>query len=411
MKTLVQKFGGSSLKNDQLREKAAQHVIVAREMGYAPVVVVSAIGRSGDPYATDTLINELKKVNVQASSRNQDLLLSCGETISAVIFAEVLNKLGHTALALTGWQSGILTDDCFGNSHIVSINPSHVLNVIEQGIIPVVTGYQGVTPHQDVTTLGRGGSDTTAVALGAVLHSEWVEIYTDVDGVKTADPKVIPDAPTITRLTYQEIKEMAHLGAKVIHPRAVEIAMEENLLLKILSTTIAGAGTVISKGVGVVSGGERVADRVVTGIAYLGKRSHVRISGVENFNESALALRIFSLLAENGVSVDLIYLSLDLIAFIIDDEMTDTAKEVLSELELNIGVETGFAKVSVVGAGMHGVPGVMARVVRSLEKAKVPTFQTTYSHANISCLTRDQNLTEAIRALFGEFQLSNEEGS
>ncbi len=411
MKTLVQKFGGSSLKNDQLREQAAQHVIVAREMGYAPVVVVSAIGRSGDPYATDTLINELKKVNVQASSRNQDLLLSCGETISAVIFAEVLNKLGHTALALTGWQSGILTDDCFGNSHIVSINPSHVLNVIEQGIIPVVTGYQGVTPHQDVTTLGRGGSDTTAVALGAVLHSEWVEIYTDVDGVKTADPKVIPDAPTITRLTYQEIKEMAHLGAKVIHPRAVEIAMEENLLLKILSTTIAGAGTVISKGVGVVSGGERVADRVVTGIAYLGKRSHVRISGVENFNESALALRIFSLLAENGVSVDLIYLSLDLIAFIIDDEMTDTAKEVLSELELNIGVETGFAKVSVVGAGMHGVPGVMARVVRSLEKAKVPTFQTTYSHANISCLTRDQNLTEAIRALFGEFQLSNEEGS
>ncbi len=409
MKILVQKFGGSSLKTSELRKEVTHHILRAKENGYVPVVVVSAIGREGDPYATDTLINLIKDVNKNSCSRNMDLLLSCGEIISAVVLAETLNAVGHSALAVTGWQCGILTDAQYRNAHLLSINVNKIISILDKGVVPVITGFQGVTVNGEITTLGRGGSDTTAVALGAVLHSEWVEIYTDVDGVKTADPRLIPDAPTMSSLTYREVIELAHLGAKVIHPRAVEIAMEEGVLLKILPTASAGKGTVIGSGISGNQGGERIGDRVVTGIAHLGRRAHVRISGVDDFNKSRLALNIFDMLANRDVSVDLIYLSPKLIAFIIDDEMCDTVKEVLCDLGLNTSVETGFAKVSVVGAGMHGVPGVMARVVRCLEESQVPIHQTTDSHANISCLIREKELTEAVRALYQEFGLNKEE--
>jgi len=411
MKIVVQKFGGSSLATSELRNNAAAHVRNGKSNGYSPVVVVSAMGRKGEPYATDTLIELVKEANPRASGKNADLLISCGEIISASVFAETLNRLGMKAQAFTGWQSGILTDQCFSNARVLNIHPSTIIECLEQGVIPVITGFQGITSQNEVTTLGRGGSDTTAAALGVVLQAEWVEIYTDVDGVKTADPRIVPDAPTLSKLTYREVVELAHLGAKVIHPRAVEIAMEEGIPLRVLSTTVHGEGTIISNQQHrAKNGGERVGDRVVTGIAHLSSRTQVHITGDSDFNKSRRALEIFDTLAQNGVSVDLIYLSPDLVAFIIDDFMSDLVKEVLSPLGLNIRVESGFAKVSIVGAGMHGVPGVMARVVASMEREGIAIHQTTDSHANISCLIREEHLEKAVRALHEEFRLSREGG-
>jgi aspartate kinase len=193
-----------------------------------------------------------------------------------------------------------------------------------------------------------------------------------------------------------------------VHPRAVEIAMEAGIELKILAADQDGFGTTITQSTGTRPDGRQIVDRVVTGIAHLPKRAHVRISGIEDFNKSAVTLEIFNLLAQNQISVDLIYLSPELIAFIVDDEKAELVKKVLADLGLNIIVEQGYAKVSVVGAGMHGVPGVMARVVRSLEKAAVPIYQTTDSHANISCLIKEKDLLPAVRALYDEFELSKE---
>lgn len=408
MEFCVQKFGGSSLRSAAVRSQAAHKVIEKAQSGVHPVVVVSAMGRSGDVFATDSLIDLVKLANPDPSPQNLDLLLSCGEIISAVILAETIRQMGYQALAFTGWQAGILTDQSFGSARILSVDPEPLKKTASQGIISVVAGFQGWSSSGSITTLGRGGSDITAVALGAALDCETVEIYTDVDGVKTADPRLVPEAPTISSLTYSEVIELAHLGAKVVHPRAVEIAMEAGIELKILAADQDGFGTTITQSTGTRPDGRQIVDRVVTGIAHLPKRAHVRISGIEDFNKSAVTLEIFNLLAQNQISVDLIYLSPELIAFIVDDEKAELVKKVLADLGLNIIVEQGYAKVSVVGAGMHGVPGVMARVVRSLEQAAVPIYQTTDSHANISCLIKEKDLLPAVRALYDEFELSKE---
>ncbi|MGB4141603.1 MAG: aspartate kinase [Limnochordia bacterium] len=408
MEFSVLKFGGSSLATEELRRLAAQRIIEKIKSGFVPVVVVSAMGRAGDSYSTDSLIDVIRRANPNPDPQNLDLMLSCGEIISAAVLAETLNQLGYRAQALTGWQAGIVTDQEFGSARIASIDPEAIIQACREQIIPVVAGFQGQTDSGRVTTLGRGGSDITAVAVAAALECPVVEIYTDVDGVKTVDPRLIPDAPTIKELTYGEIIELAHLGAKVVHPRAVEIAMEAGIELKILGTEQAGLGTTIAAGAGSKKRSVKITDRVVTGIAHLTRRAHVKISGQEDFNKSELTLRIFDLLARNQISIDLIYLSPQLIAFIIDEAKVDLVKQVLADLGLNTTVEKGYAKVSVVGAGMHGVPGLMARVVRSLERANVPIFQTTDSHANISCLIQEKDLLEAVRALYAEFELSKE---
>jgi len=407
VRIVVQKFGGTSVENGVIRKKAVEKVISALEMGYTPVVVVSAMGKAGQPYATDSLLELAYTVNSEPSLRNIDLLLSCGEIISAVIFAEELSAAGHPAEALTGWQCGILTDENFSQARIQEINPKRVLDLLQRGIIPVIAGFQGISPHQEVTTLGRGGSDTTAAALGVVLRAEWVGIYTDVDGIKTADPRLVPEARTIPAVSGREVVELAHLGARVIHPRAAEIALEEGIPLRILSTADDGGGTWVSNGVSALTGrgGEQVGDRVVVGIAHMTGRVQVTITGEDDLNRSPAATQVFGLLAENGVSVDQIFLSKELIAFTVDRAKMEVARRVLTTLGLHVRIEEGFAKVSVVGAGMHGVPGVMARVVNCLERENIPIYQTTDSHANISCLIREEQVAQAVRALHREFNL------
>ena len=407
MRIIVQKFGGSSLGDSNIRKEALQRVWEAVENGLTPVVVVSAMGRKGDPYATDTLLDLLYEMNPKASGVNTDLLLSCGEIISAAIFAEGLCKLGLQAVALTGWQSGIQTDDMHQGARVLSVQGEKIWELLRVGKVPVVAGFQGVTDKGVVTTLGRGGSDTTAAVLGVVLKAERVEIFTDVDGIKTVDPKLIPDAPTLQVLSYREVVELGHMGAKVLHPRAAEITMEEGIPIQIRSVVHSKGGTMVAHGVKPKSGfgAEPVVDRVVTGIAHLGKRAQVQIRGIENFQHSGVATQIFSSLAEAGVSVDLIYLSPELIAFVIDQAKVEFAQNVLTPLDLNVKITMGFAKISVVGAGMHGVPGVMARVVHCLEEEGIPIFQTTDSHANISCLIREENIPRAVHALYSEFHL------
>jgi aspartate kinase len=402
LKILVQKFGGTSVATPEVREQVVSQIVKAKEQGYGVVVVVSAMGRTGDPYATDTLIGLLRSISQDVPARELDLIMSCGELISSAVLAQTLNASGHKATAFTGAGAGIITDDNFGSARILKIEPSGVLEALRQGNIVVVAGFQGRTESGEITTLGRGGSDTTATALGAALRAELVEIYTDVDGIMTADPRLVPQAKSLRVITYQEVCEMAHLGAKVIHPRAVEIAMAERIPVKIKSTFLDGPGTLIS-----AEGGQReleVTGRPVTGIAYVNDVAQIKIRSQEDFN-CGLGLEVFRTMANHQISVDLINVSPDLISFIIPESVSDKAGTALEELALDFELNPGFAKVSAVGAGMRGVPGVMAKVVEALTGAGVHIVQTTDSHTNISCLVRQDELACATQALHSKFGL------
>lgn len=388
----------------QLRERAVEHVLQARSKGLDPVVVVSAMGRRGDPYATDTLLELLEAVGGPVSPREKDQLLACGEIISCALMAHTLTARGCPALSLTGAQAGIVTDGHFGNARILHIKKEKVQQVVQQGCVPVVAGFQGINQQGEVTTLGRGGSDTTAAALGSALGAVAVEIYTDVDGIMTADPQLVPEASILSQLTYQEVAEMAHLGAKVIHPRAVEIARQARLPLRVLGTAGKGNGTLIADGfaLGLDTGWK---DRLVTGIAHVCGRAQVRVEGKDGRGQQEVALQVFSSLARQDISLDMILLSPQLLLFVIDDHQVDAAAAALEELGVAYRIRKGFAKVSAVGAGMHGVPGVMAQVLQALQEKGIAVHQTTDSQANISCLVEERDLEQAVRALHQRFCL------
>ncbi|NMB45896.1 MAG: aspartate kinase [Firmicutes bacterium] len=401
MSILVQKFGGSSMGTVARRQQVVGHILEGETAGHQCVVVVSAMGRAGDPYATDTLL-QLVGQGEAMTLRELDLLMSCGEIISAIVLVQELNKVGRKAIALTGGQAGIITDNVHGSARIIEVKPQRVVRALQTGFIPVVAGFQGRTSDGEITTLGRGCGDTSAVALGIALQAEMVEIYTDVDGVMTADPRVEPNARRLETVTYREIAEMAHLGAKVIHPRAVEIAMEGHIPLRIRATGSSSLGTMVQ------GFGERVeirGDRVVTGIAHIGGMVQVQLETTADFNQSELGLAIFRGLARNGISLDMIYVSPRRISFILEKPWAAQAEALLADFPVDVRIEPGLAKVSAVGAGMRGVPGVMAQVVAALQGSGVTIFQTTDSHANISCLVRESQVEEAVQALHGQFGL------
>ncbi|NPV79907.1 MAG: aspartate kinase [Firmicutes bacterium] len=407
MRIIVQKFGGTSVSTPALRAKAAERVIEAKRQGYSPVVVVSAMGRAGEPYATDTLLNLIREVSPDADARHQDLLISCGEVISSVIMALTLKAKGYPAIALTGAQAGIITDEEFGNTSIIEVRPDQVLKHLNEGYIVVVAGFQGITKSHEITTLGRGGSDTTAAALGVALHAEMIEIYTDVEGIMTADPRLVPDARPLKSITYREVAELAHLGAKVIHPRAVEIAMQGGIPMKILCASSDSPGTVISEVRGFPS--TRIyGDRVVTGVTSITDLAQIKVAASVDVNSSGIARSIFKALADAGVSVDLINVFPEMIVVTVKDDRLDSALAVISALELS-GVQVttmrSCAKVSVVGAGMRGVPGVMERVVEALNGDGIPIFQTSDSHTSISCLVKKEDMQRAVRNLHSKFHL------
>lgn len=246
MKILVQKFGGTSVAKPEQRERVVHHVRKALAGGYRVVVVVSAMGRKGEPYATDTLLELPKQYGNQIAPREKDLLMSCGEIISATTLSTLFHQREIDNVVLTGGQAGIITNNQHTNAQIVTVNPKRVLRELEKGKVVIVTGFQGSTTDGEMTTLGRGGSDTTATALGGALRAECVDIFTDVEGIMTADPRIVKDATQLDKVTYTEICNLAFQGAKVIHPRAVEIAMQTNVPIRVRATMSDHPGTLVT---------------------------------------------------------------------------------------------------------------------------------------------------------------------
>lgn len=400
---VVQKFGGTSVATESMRQAVIKHIERAMSEGYRPVVVVSAMGRAGDPYATDTLL-ELAGAAQETGERDVDLLLACGEVIATVVLSRALKARGHRARAFTGAQAGIVTDGRFGDARILRVEPKRILAALACGEVPVIAGFQGQSQEGEVTTLGRGGSDTSAAAIAVALGAELLEVFTDVDGVKTADPRLAPQAATLKVATYQEIAELAHFGAKVIHPRAVEIAMKAKIPIKIRQTASDAPGTLVCDPPWCGDIERPAADRPVTGIAHV---PGVAQAVVRPPAGERAAVRLFARLGEAGISADMIHVSPERIAFIVDGKLEPKLREILAELGWPHAVTGGLAKVSAVGGGMHGVPGVMARVAAALDRAGVEILETSDSHVHISCLVPQAKVKEAVLALHEEFGLAH----
>jgi len=397
-KTIVQKFGGSSLATPELREIAASRVLEARQRGASPVVVCSAIGRSPDPYATDSL---LALLGPSRGGANRDLLLSCGEAIACAVFAELLTTWGADAQAMTGGQAGIITDAAYGEAKILRVEPDNVFALLERGIIPVITGFQGVSERGAVTTLGRGGSDLSAIALGDALGSEAVEIFTDVSGVMTGDPRRIAGAHTIDRVSYAEMVELAADGAKVMHAKAAELA-------RVTQTPYVVKGLRSNFGSTIDEGHAPNGFMPVTGITSLRDVVFVRVIQGEIDDLEArrqIELEVFRRAAESDVSVDMINVNNAGIFFIIDSEYLATIRRVFGGLNMALRVRAHCAKISIVGAGMRGVSGVMYRVVQALSEAGVEIIHSTDSNITISVLVPEEDVARAEQAVHDYFRL------
>jgi aspartate kinase len=394
---VVQEFGGSSVSTPELREIAASRVLEASRSGSQVVVVVSAMGRTPDPYATDTLLG---LIGPTRGGPNRDLLLAVGEMISAAVFAELLTSLGAPAQAMTGGQAGILTDDTYGDARIIEVDTGAVRAALDAGIIPVVTGFQGATRGGGVSTLGRGGSDLTAIALGDALGASSVDIYTDVSGVFTADPRRVADAHSIDRVTPAEMVELAGNGAKVMHSKAAELAhaTKTPYAVKGLRSNV---GTLIDDDAPI----DR--DRPVTGITALRNVSFFRvIQGLsDEGGRATLDRELFNRLAAKNISIDMINVNDAGVFFVCDDENVERVRAELHNLNLALRVRMHCAKLSIVGAGMRGTPGVMAGVVRAVTGATVEIIHSTDSNITISVLVPDEGAMRAEQALHDFFAL------
>jgi aspartate kinase len=392
---VVQKYGGSSLATPELREIAARRVQDAIADGRVPVVVASAIGRLPDPYATDSLIALAPNA---LHGPNRDLLLSCGETIGASVFAELLTLLGVPARALTGGQAGIVTDANHGEARIIRVDPEPIRALLEQNITPVIAGFQGVTDAGDVTTIGRGGSDLTAVAIAAALGNATLEIFTDVDGVMSADPRRVREAHTVERLTLEEVTELAGLGAKVMHDKAAELARDSRVPFAVRS---------LRSGVGSVIGDDRSVDhsRPVTGLATVIGYSFIHAVPEAAGMDGGWEQHVFRAMYEAGINLDCINVNNAGVFFIVQDAEHERARELLDALPVAVRSRRDCAKVSIVGAGMRGTPGVMCRVVEALGRAGVPIIHSTDSNITISVLVPGTMASTAEQALHSYFDL------
>ncbi len=406
MKIIVQKFGGTSVASEEARIAVKDKVQQAIRNGFAPVVVVSAMGRKGAPYATDTLIDTLKEANISVNVREMDMLMCCGEIISSCVMAATLQKYGINAMALTGGQAGIITDSQFGAARIKNIKVSYLMRLLESGIIPVVCGFQGMTENNfKFTTLGRGGSDTSAAALGAALKADCVEIYTDVEGIMTADPRLVKEANILEQISYAEVCQMAYNGAKVIHPRAVEIAMGSNIPMYVKSTFSDAPGTLITSESGGRSAGSEVVinESCASGVANLSDLVQFRIE--LNPTDFAAGRNLFEDLAAAGISVGCLNLSEKEAMFAVFTPDQERTIKVLDESGFKYVCNTGCAKVSVVGSAMRGVPGIMATFVAALAAKNIAILQTVDSDTTISAIVKEEHLVDAVTALHHAFKL------
>ncbi|NLV75546.1 MAG: aspartate kinase [Tissierellia bacterium] len=402
MNIVVQKFGGTSVSSEKSRNIVANKIIKKYQEGYNVVVVVSAMGRNGEPYATDTLLNMIPSKSV--SNREVDLLISCGEIISAVVLTNHICEKGYKAVALTGYQAGILTNDNFGNAEIIDVNPNNIIKHLEKGKIVVVAGFQGSNKSGEITTLGRGGSDITAVALGKALKCSHVEIFTDVDGIMTADPNIVPDAKVLKRMCYSEVYQLAEDGAKIIHPKAVEMAQQSNIPLVIKNTYSDSEGTSIEEvNVNFINNRKELFnEKIITAITY--KKGRVQFIISLNDDDSRID-KLMEEITSNNISLDLINFLIDKKIFTIDKKDKDKLVSILEKENFKYEIVENCCKISAIGYKMRGVPGVMARIVKALSKENIQILQTSDSYNTIWCLIKEEDTNRALAALHNEFKL------
>ena len=407
MGIIVQKFGGTSVADPQKIHNVANAVIKEKENGNDVVVVVSAMG-----HTTDYLIKLAKEVTLNPDSREMDMLLSTGEQVSIALLAMAIQAHGYKAISMNGQQVGIITECIHSKARIVDIKTDKLKKNLEAVNIIVVAGFQGVTPDGEITTLGRGGSDTSAVAIAAALNADRCDIYTDVEGVYATDPRIVPNIQRADVISYEEMLELARVGANVLHPRSVETAKQFNVPLRVRSSfKLDNLGTLI---IGVEN---MEIYKPVAGVAADSSQVRILLSNLPDI--PGTAARVFGALAKNNISVDMIIQSLanngtNSIAFTVDEEDLNGAIDILETVkdEVKAGeilIDKDISKVSIVGAGMVDRPGIAADMFRSLAENNINIKMISTSEIKISCLVEKDNAKPAIRALCKEFGLETSE--
>lgn len=405
MSLIVQKYGGSSVADPAKINRIAQRVIATKEKGHQVVVVVSAMGDT-----TDDLLDLAHQVTPRPDARELDCLLSTGEIVSSTLLAMSISSLGYRAISLSGGQAGIQTDRSHGQAHIRSINPERIIKELEKDCIVVVAGFQGVTGEMNVTTLGRGGSDTTAVALAVSLKADMCHIFSDVEGVFTADPRLEPEARKLTEIDYEEMMELATYGARVMHPRSVEIGETYGMPILVASSFNDRPGTVIHGGMCM-----EVSNKV-RGVAHDLNVAKVTILAVPD--RPGIAAAIFEPLAKANVSVDTIVQNASVgdmtdLTFTVARNDLSKALEIVEPVIRSIGAkgsahDANLGKVSIVGSGMQNTPGYAARMFTALYDAGINIELITTSEIRITCIVSENKVPEAVRALHKAFNLNDE---
>jgi aspartate kinase len=405
MALIVQKYGGSSIAGGKRIKNVARRIAQAKDEGNQIVVVVSAMGDT-----TDELIKLAHKVSAQPSDRELDLLLSTGEVVSSTLLAMALETLGYRAVSLSGAQAGIETDSRYSKARILRVDPKRIMSELAGGNIVIVAGFQGVTSEMDIATLGRGGSDTTAVALAVSLGAKECQIYTDVEGVYTADPRIVPEATKLKKVGYEEMLELASYGAKVIHPRAVELGGLHDVPILVASSFVDRPGTIICK-----EASMEVRNKV-SGIVHDTNVAKVTVIGVPD--HPGIASAIFEPLANADISVDTIVqnASIEKIAdltFTVTRSDLPRAMSIVETVAKTVEAkrcvaDSKLAKVSIVGTGMLNTPGYAAKMFRTLYEQGINIQLITTSEIRITCIISEDSVEDAVQALHRAFELEKE---
>jgi aspartate kinase len=406
MALIVQKYGGTSVANAERIKHVAQRIARTKDEGNQVVVVASAMGDT-----TDELIVLAYQITSQPSERELDVLLSTGEIVSSTLLAMALRDIGYQAISLSGAQAGIQTDSSYSRARILKVDPKRVVRELEKGNIVIVAGFQGITDEMDVTTLGRGGSDTTAVALAASLGAKVCERYTDVEGIYTADPRLVPEARRLTDIGYEEMLELATYGSKVIHPRAVELGELFNIPILVASSFTDSPGTLIHGGIAM-----EVRNKARS-IAHDLNVAKITVVGVPD--RPGIAAAIFEPLARAGISVDTIVQNASInnitdLTFTVAKSDLNRAMEVVKPIAESIGArecvsDSKLGKISVIGTGMQNTPGYAARMFGTLSEQGINILLITTSEIRITCIIDEARVRDALRALHKAFELEVED--
>jgi aspartate kinase len=413
MGLIVQKYGGSSVADAEGMKRVAARIVASKRDGNQVVVVVSAMGDT-----TDELIDLANQVTPIPNGRELDMLLTAGERISMALLAMAISSLGHEARSFTGSQAGVITDSSHGRARIIDVTPGRIQEAVNEGAIAIVAGFQGISQDtKDITTLGRGGSDTTAVALAAALDADVCEIYTDVDGVFSADPRVVSTAKKLKSVTYDEMLELAASGAKVLHLRCVEYARRYDLPIHVRSSFSTNEGTWVVKD---HPEGDQMEQAIISGIAHDKSEAKITIVGVPD--RTGVAARIFQAIADNDINIDMIVQNVSAaatgltdISFTLPKSEGANATQILQKLQGEVGFasilyDDQVGKISLVGAGMRSHPGVTATFFAAMAEAGINIEMISTSEIRISILCRVNDLEKGVRAAHTAFQLDAESG-